>query len=246
MDLARTTIMSERIYFGKLKEAAEPPNLIEVQLNSYVEFLQKEVPLSKRKETGLQAVFKEVFPIQSYDEKVTLDFSSYEIGDPKMSALESQREGQTFSAPLHVTFQLREEKGTKEEKVYMGEIPLMTPQGTFVINGAERVVVSQLHRSPGICFESSLHLNGKVLFSFRIIPDRGSWVEVQFDTNDLLYVYLDRRKRRRKFLATTFLRALGYGSDEDILKLFYSISDLKLSENLDEEDIATKVLIADV
>ena len=115
----------------------------------------------KRKNSGLQAVFKEVFPIESYDEKAVLDFSHYEIGEPKLSALEAQREGQTFSAPLHVTFQLREERGTKEEKVYMGEIPLMTPQGTFVINGAERVVVSQLHRSPGIAFESSIHLNGK-------------------------------------------------------------------------------------
>ncbi|MGB8166919.1 MAG: DNA-directed RNA polymerase subunit beta [Chthoniobacteraceae bacterium] len=238
--------MSERKYFGKIREGAEPPNLIEIQLDSYVEFLQQDVQLSKRKETGLQAVFKEVFPITSYDEKVTLDFSSYEIGEPKLSVREAMREGQTFSAPLHVTFQLKEEKGTKEEKVYMGEIPLMTLQGTFVINGAERVVVSQLHRSPGICFESSLHLNGKVLFSFRIIPDRGSWVEVQFDTNDLLYVYLDRRKRRRKFLATTFLRALGYGSDEEIIKLFYDVEKLKLSENLDEEQIATKVLISDV
>ena len=238
--------MPERINFGKLKEAAEPPNLIEVQLNSYVDFLQKDVPPSKRKECGLQAVFKEVFPIQSYDEKVTLDFVTYEIGDPKMSSLESQREGQTFSAPLHVTFQLKEEKGTKEEKVYMGEIPLMTPQGTFVINGAERVVVSQLHRSPGICFESTVHLNGKVLYSFRIIPDRGSWLEVQFDTNDLLYIYLDRRKRRRKFLATTFLRALGYGTDEEIIKLFYTIEDLALSDRLEEEEISSKVLINDV
>jgi DNA-directed RNA polymerase subunit beta len=238
--------MSERINFGKLKEAAEPPNLIEVQLNSYVEFLQKDVPPGKRKEMGLQAVFKEVFPITSYDEKVTLDFVSYDIGEPKMSALECQREGQTFSAPLHVTFQLREERGTKEEKVYMGEIPLMTPQGTFVVNGAERVVVSQLHRSPGICFESSIHLNGKILYSFRIIPDRGSWLEVQFDTNDLLYIYLDRRKRRRKFLATTFLRALGHGSDEEIIKLFYTIEDLALSDSLEEEQISSKVLIADV
>src|SRR6186713_2164452 len=238
--------MSERIYFGSIKEGIEPPNLIEVQLNSYVDFLQKDVPFSKRKNHGLQAVFKEVFPIESYDEKVVLDFLSYEIGEPKLTALEAQRESQTYSAPLHVTFQLREEKGTKEEKVYMGEIPLMTPQGTFVINGAERVVVSQLHRSPGICFESSLHLNGKTLYSFRIIPDRGSWVEFQFDTNDLLYAYLDRRKRRRKILATTFLRALGYGSDEEILKLFYTIEKLKLSESLEEEEIATKVLIADV
>src|SRR5882762_1182815 len=237
---------SERIHFGTIKEAIEPPNLIEVQLNSYLDFLQKDVAAAKRKNQGLQAVFKEVFPIESYDEKAVLDFSHYEIGEPKLKALEAQREGQTYSAPRHVTFQLREEKGTKEEKVYMGEIPLMTPQGTFVINGAERVVVSQLHRSPGICFESSIHLNGKVLYSFRIIPDRGSWVEVQFDTNDLLYVYLDRRKRRRKFLATTFLRALGYGSDEEIVKLFYKIEKLKLSESIEEEEIATKVLIADV
>jgi DNA-directed RNA polymerase subunit beta len=238
--------MSERIYFGKIKEAVEPPNLIEVQLNSYVEFLQKDVPPSKRKNVGLQAVFKEVFPIQSYDDKVVLDFASYDIGDPKMSALDCQREGQTFSAPLHVTFQLKDEKGTKEEKVYMGEIPLMTPQGTFVINGAERVVVSQLHRSPGIAFESSIDLNGKVLYSFRIIPDRGSWLEVQFDTNDLLYIYLDRRKRRRKFLATTFLRAIGYGSDEQIIKVFYQIEKLSLKATIDEEQLNTKVLIADV
>ncbi len=238
--------MSERIYFGSIKEGIEPPNLIEVQLNSYVDFLQKDVPFSKRKIHGLQAVFKEVFPIESYDEKAVLDFSHYEIGEPKLTALEAQREGQTYSAPLHVTFQLREEKGTKEEKVYMGEIPLMTPQGTFVINGAERVVVSQLHRSPGIAFESTIHLNGKVLYSFRIIPDRGSWIEVQFDTADLLYIYLDRRKRRRKFLATTFLRALGYGSDEDVIKLFYNIENLKLSDKLDEEKLATKVLTAEI
>ena len=166
--------MSERKYFGKLREGAEPPNLIEVQLDSYIDFLQQDVSPAKRKMTGLQAVFKEVFPIQSYDETVTLDFASYEIGEPKLNIRESMREGLTFSAPLHVTFQLKEERATKEEKVYMGEIPLMTPQGTFVINGAERVVVSQLHRSPGICFESSIHLNGKTLYSFRIIPDRGS------------------------------------------------------------------------
>jgi DNA-directed RNA polymerase subunit beta len=238
--------MSERIYFGKIKEAIEPPNLIEVQLNSYVEFLQKDILPSRRKNVGLQAVFREVFPIQSYDDKVVLDFVSYDIGEPKMSALECQREGQTFSAPLHVTFQLRDDKGTKEEKVYMGEIPLMTPQGTFVINGAERVVVSQLHRSPGIAFESSVHLNGKVLYSFRIIPDRGSWLEVQFDTNDLLYIYLDRRKRRRKFLATTFLRSIGFSGDGDIIKIFYNIEKLKLTNDLEEDALSTRVLIKDV
>ncbi len=238
--------MSERIYFGKIKEAIEPPNLIEVQLNSYVEFLQKDVSPGRRKNVGLQAVFREVFPIQSYDDKVVLDFVSYDIGEPKMSALECQREGQTFSAPLHVTFQLRDDKGTKEEKVYMGEIPLMTPQGTFVINGAERVVVSQLHRSPGIAFESSIHLNGKVLYSFRIIPDRGSWLEVQFDTNDLLYIYLDRRKRRRKFLATTFLRSIGFGGDGDIIKIFYNVEKLNLTRDIEEDELNTRVLIQDV
>jgi DNA-directed RNA polymerase subunit beta len=238
--------MSDRIYFGKIKEAIEPPNLIEVQLNSYVEFLQKDISPGRRKNVGLQAVFREVFPIQSYDDKVVLDFVSYDIGEPKMSALECQREGQTFSAPLHVTFQLRDDKGTKEEKVYMGEIPLMTPQGTFVINGAERVVVSQLHRSPGIAFESSIHLNGKVLYSFRIIPDRGSWLEVQFDTNDLLYIYLDRRKRRRKFLATTFLRSIGFGDDSDIIKIFYNIEKLNLNSDVSEDELNTRVLIKDV
>src|SRR5271170_5301783 len=238
--------MSQRINFGKLKEAAEPPNLIEVQINSYFDFLQQDILPSKRKDTGLQAVFREVFPITSYDEKVTLDFASYEIGEPKLSVRESMREGQTFSAPLYVTFALRDDKGTKEEKVYMGEIPLMTPQGTFVINGAERVVVSQLHRSPGIAFESSIHLNGKVLYSFRIIPDRGSWLEVQFDTNDLLYIYLDRRKRRRKFLATTFLRSIGCSGDGDIIKLFYNIEKLNLTKEVEEDELNSRVLIQDV
>ena len=238
--------MSQRQNFGKIHEVVTPPNLIEIQINSYVEFLQTNTTPGKRTNSGLQAVFKEVFPITSYDEKCTLDFHAYDIGEPKMSIRECMREGQTYSAPLYVTFHLKEEAGTKEERVYMGEIPLMTPSGTFVVNGAERVVVSQLHRSPGICFESSTHLNGKELYSFRIIPDRGSWVELQFDVNDLLYVYLDRRKRRRKFLATTFLRALGHSSDEAVLKLFYKIEKLKLSESLEEDEIATKVLCADV
>ena len=128
----------------------------------------------------------------------------------------------------------------------MGELPLMTRRGTFVINGAERVVVSQLHRSPGVCFETNLHLNGKVLHGFRIIPDRGSWLEVQFDTNDLLYVYLDRRRRRRKFLATTFLRAIGFPTDEDIIKEFYKIEKLKLTSKMNEEALSTKIIFEDI
>src|SRR6476660_5146117 len=242
---------TERVNFGKIKEIIAPPNLIELQTNSYKEFLQAEIPQSKRKNLGLQAVFTEVFPIESYDGKCVLDFHSYEIGEPKLDWLECLREGLTFGAPLYVTFLLKEEKGTKEEKVFMGELPLMTPQGTFVINGAERVIVSQLHRSPGLAFEATQHPNGKILHSFRIIPDRGSWYEAQFDTSDMLYVYLDRKKRRRKFLTTTFFRALtfldgkGEGSDADILKMFYEIEDLSVREAEKLEDIQNKVLIED-
>jgi len=168
------TKQSERINFGKIKEVIAPPNLIEIQLDSYREFLQSNLSASKRRNLGLQAVFTEVFPIESYDGKTVLDFHSYDIQEPKIDWLECLREGLTFGAPLYVTFLLKEEKGTKEEKVFMGEIPLMTPQGTFVINGAERVIVSQLHRSPGLAFETTQHPNGKTLHSFRIIPDRGS------------------------------------------------------------------------
>ncbi len=248
------TRATERINFGKIKEIIAPPNLIEIQTNSYREFLQLDVPSSKRKTMGLEAVFAEVFPIESYDGKCVLQYVSYDIAEPKNDWLECLREGITFGAALYVTFRLKEEKGTKEEKVFMGELPLMTPQGTFVINGAERVIVSQLHRSPGLAFEATQHPNGRILHSFRIIPDRGSWYEAQFDTSDLLYVYLDRKKRRRKFLTTTFFRALnfldddkkrGTGSDADIIKMFYDIEEytVKAAEKL--EDLQNKVLIDD-
>ena len=247
---------SERINFGRIKEVIAPPNLIEIQLDSYKEFLQAETAPSKRKNLGLQAVFTEVFPIESYDGKTVLDFHSYDIQEPKIDWLECLREGLTYGAPLYVTFLLKEEKGTKEEKVFMGEIPLMTPQGTFVINGAERVIVSQLHRSPGLAFETTQHPNGKMLHSFRIIPDRGSWYEAQFDTSDLLYVYLDRKKRRRKFLTTTFFRALAVmgdtkvdpqkvGTDSEILDLFYKIEELSVKDADKIEDIQNKVLVED-
>src|SRR5471030_1181274 len=237
---------TEIINFGKIKEIVVPPNMIELQTNSYKEFLQADAsPKKRNKHAGLESVFREVFPIESYDGKCVLDYDYYEIGPPKIDWLECLREGLTYGAPLYVTFMLKEEKGTKEERVFMGELPLMTPQGTFVINGAERVIVSQLHRSPGLAFEATQHPNGKLLHSFRIIPDRGSWYEAQFDTSDLLYVYLDRKKRRRKFLTTTFFRALGYGTDADILKLFYDIEDLSVKEAEKLEDIQNKVLIED-
>ena len=258
--------VTERINFGKIKEIVVPPNMIELQTNSYAEFLQASLSPKKRsKHVGLESVFREVFPIESYDGKCKLDYESYEIGEPKLDWLECLREGLTYGAPLYVTFKLEEEtKTVKEEKVFMGELPLMTPQGTFVINGAERVVVSQLHRSPGIAFEATQHPNGKMLHSFRVIPDRGSWYEAQFDTSDLLYVYLDRKKRRRKFLTTTFFRALSFldvegtvnmkskdngektrGTDEEILRLFYTVEELTVKEAEKLEDLATRVLIQD-
>ncbi len=241
--------MAERRYYGTIEEVIEPPNLIEVQSKSYEDFLQKEIPASQRDESGLQAVFREIFPIKSYDEAITLEFIAFDIEEPKATALESLQTGETFSAALYVTFKLKDESGTKKERVYMGEMPMMTRRGTFVINGAERVIVSQLHRSPGICFETSTHLNGKLLHSFRIIPDRGSWLETQFDTNDLLYVYLDRRRRRRKFLATTFLRAMGWPTDRDLCEQFYNIDQLNLKKVLkanDEEELAQKVTFEDI
>lgn len=235
--------MSKRLYFGNIKEVIEPPNLIEIQLQSYFDFLQQDTPAAARKNIGLHGVLKEIFPIKSYDENIELDFVSYDIEQPKMSDYEAIRAGETYSAALQVTFKLKSDNESKEETVYMGELPMMTNRGTFVINGAERVIVSQLHRSPGICFESAQHLNGKLLHSFRIIPDRGSWLEVQFDTNDLLYVYLDRRRRRRKFLATTFMRYLGFKTDRDIVSQFYDIRTLPLSEDMTEEDLHNLVAV---
>jgi DNA-directed RNA polymerase subunit beta len=238
--------MADRLQFGKIEEVIEPPNLIEVQSRSYEEFMQKDIPAGERTDSGLQAVFREVFPIKSYDEAIELDFVTYDIEDPKITSLDALRSGESFSAALYVTFKLKDETGTKKERVYMGELPMMTRRGTFIINGAERVIVSQLHRSPGICFETSQHLNGKILHSFRIIPDRGSWLEVQFDTNDLLYVYLDRRRRRRKFLASTFLRALGYPTDRDIVTNFYNVETLKLKDEMDEQELGHKVPFEDI
>src|SRR6478609_1562029 len=237
---------SERINFGKLREVIQPPNLIELQISSYLEFLQKDVAEKQRKPYGLEAVFKEVFPINSYDERLTLEYVSYTIGEPKSSEIECLREGTTYAVPLYVKLRLREEDFIKDEEIFMGDIPMVTERGSFIINGAERVVVSQLHRSPGICFEVATHPNGKLLHSFRIIPDRGTWLEVQFDNNDLLYVYLDRRRRRRKFLITTLLRSIGFSNDLDILNLFYELQDLKVSKALDLENVSTLVLVEDV
>ena len=237
--------MAERKNFGKLTDALEAPDLIEIQLNSYRDFLQQDVSPSRRKKMGLQSVLSEAFPIESYDGQIALDFVSYEIKKPNLGHLESVREGETFSAPLYVTFKLREGEDLREDTLFMGEIPLMTQSGSFVVNGAERVIVSQLHRSPGICFEKTQHANGSILHSFRVIPDHGSWIEAQFDTSDLIYIYLDRKRRRRKFLASTFLRALGYATDEEILGLYYKFAEFSLSKKTFAEAGLENLVLSD-
>ncbi len=232
--------MSERKNFGSLSEVLDIPDLIGLQLDSFGHFLQKDSAPSKRKNKGLHEVLREIFPVESFDGQLILNYASYKLGEPKASVIDCIKDGQTYCAPLHVDFTL-ENKGEKlTETVFFGDIPLMTERGTFVVNGAERVVISQLHRSPGICYETSRHSSGRTLYSFRIIPDRGSWMEVQFDINDLIYIFLDRRRRRRKFLITTLLRAIGYESNEDMLSQVYKIENAKLSKllNLKDEELA--------
>jgi DNA-directed RNA polymerase subunit beta len=224
------TNFKHRRTFGKTKPAVDIQNLIEIQKSSYEVFLQRNVDALDRENQGLQAVFKSVFPIHDFSQKASLQFVSYDLEAPKYDVDECRERGMTFSAPLKVTVRLvvwdvDAESGTrtvsniKEQEVYFGEIPLMTENGTFIINGTERVVVSQLHRSPGIFFDQHQAKTGgkKTIFSARIIPNRGSWIDFEFDTKDILYVRIDRR---RKLPATVLLRALGYSADE-LLNYFY-------------------------
>ncbi len=228
--------MAERINLGKLREVLAVPNLINIQVESYKDFLQQNVPQEDIKFQGLHEVLKEVFPIESYDKKCVLDYVSYSIGASKTKLLDCLKDGETFGASLNIEFKLENNGEIKTETVYMGELPIMTDRGTFVINGAERVIISQLHRSPGVCFEKKQHTSGRTLYSYRIIPDRGSWLEVQFDINDNMYIYLDRKRRRRKFLITTLLRAIGYETDEDIISNFYTIKKMSVASLLKEAD----------
>jgi DNA-directed RNA polymerase subunit beta len=233
-------------YQSLVEEVLDFPNLIQIQTKSYKDFLQEEVLPEERDNVGLHAVFSEVFPIKSYDENLSLEYVGYTLGVPKYDILESQRRGLTYSAPLNVTFRLREGDTVKEETVYMGNIPLMTETGTFIINGAERVIVSQLHRSPGVFFEQDIHPSGMALNVARIIPYRGIWIEAQFDINDIIYVYMDRQRRRRKILASTFMRALGFSSDADILALFYETEDFNIDKKLDPTELKSRILAAPV
>ncbi len=220
-----------RKQFGSIGEVAEMPNLIEVQKSSYDDFLIVKEPSGGRPDQGLQAVFKSVFPISDFSGRATLEFVRYEFEPPKYDVDECQQRDMTFAAPLKVklrliVFEVHQETGAKsvkdvkEQDVYMGDMPFMTPNGTFIINGTERVIVSQMHRSPGVFFDhdkGKTHASGKYLFAARIIPYRGSWLDFEFDAKDIVYVRIDRR---RKLPVTTLLYALGM-DDEEILSSFY-------------------------
>src|ERR1700681_4645415 len=217
--------------FGKRPSILGTPYLLAIQLDSYRRFLQADTAESKRDEIGLHAAFDSVFPISSYSGNATLEYVSYRLGEPVFDVKECQLRGLTYAAPLRVKVRLvvldKEASGAKkpvkdvrEQEVYLGELPLMTDNGTFIINGTERVIVSQLHRSPGVFFDhdrAKAHSSGKLLFSARIIPYRGSWLDFEFDARDILYVRIDRR---RKFHATVLLRALGM-TTEDLLNYYY-------------------------
>jgi DNA-directed RNA polymerase subunit beta len=216
---------------GNVRQVIEIPNLIDIQKSSYDKFLQINVPAHERENIGLQAVFRDVFPIKEANGTSELVFVSYNLEKPKYDVDECRQRGMTFAAPIKVTTQLmiydardggdRIVRDIKEQEVYFGEIPLMTDTGTFIINGTERVVVSQLHRSPGVFFDhdkGKTHSSGKFLFSARVIPYRGSWLDFEFDPKDIIYVRIDRR---RKLHATVLLRALGY-STQDLLNYFYN------------------------
>jgi len=231
MSLSFTGKKRIRKSFGKIPETVAMPNLIEVQKQSYEHFLQKDVPIGERVDVGVQAVFKSVFPIKDFSERAVLEYVHFEFEPPKFDVEECQQRDMTYAAPLKVklrliVFETDEETGAKsvkdikEQDVYMGDIPLMTGKGTFVINGTERVIVSQMHRSPGVFFDhdrGKTHASGKLLFAARIIPYRGSWLDLEFDAKDIVHVRIDRR---RKLPATTLLYALGLDK-EQILATFY-------------------------
>lgn len=236
----------KRISFSEKVDIIDLPNLIEVQLKSYNQFLQSNKFPEERENAGLQEIFQDIFPILSYNQETVLEFISYSLGVPKYGPDECIRRGNSYNVTLKAKFRLTDETGIKEEEVYMGTIPIMTDKGTFIINGAERVVVSQLHRSPGICFEQERHSRGNIIYSFRIIPYRGSWLEGAFDINDLIHIYIDRKKRRRKILATTFIRALGYSTNADIIEEFFSTRKAKLASENDIATLVGKILAEDI
>ena len=220
--MSKKTIGSKRINFATSK-ILEYPDLLEVQLKSFKDFFQMETSPENRKNEGLFRVFQEVFPIEDTRNSYKLEFIDYFINPPQYSVEECLQRGLTYSVPLKAKLRLsctdqdHEDFDTRVQDVYLGNIPYMTSSGTFVINGSERIIVSQLHRSPGVFFDKSMHANGTKLYSARIIPFKGSWIEFATDINNVMYAYIDRKK---KLPVTTLLRAIGFNSDKDIIDIF--------------------------
>ena len=236
------------ISFAKLEQGMQMPHLLDIQTRAFESLLQVDAAAHEREDVGLERVFKDLFPITDVHENFSLEFKSYTLGDPKYSVAECIERDMTYSAPLKATLQLvifeeteagKRPKNIIEKEVYLGELPRLTPLGTFVINGAERVIVSQLHRSPGVVFEESTHPNGQRLISARIIPFRGSWVEFTVDIHDVIYVHIDKKK---KFPATALLRAFGYGTNSAILRLFFAERELDLVKKRESRTDQREVL----
>jgi DNA-directed RNA polymerase subunit beta len=244
------------ISFSNAKAGMKMPHLLDIQTKAFESLLVPDDVEGERQDVSLERVFRDLFPISDINEKYSLEFVGYGLGEPKYSVEECIERDMTYAAPLRTKLRLdvfEEVDGQKrlknaiEKEVYLGELPIMTPLGTFVINGAERVVVSQLHRSPGVVFEEDTHPNGQRLFSARIIPFRGSWVEFTIDIHDVIYVHIDKKK---KFPATALLRAFGHGENAQILRLFFAEKDLDLTERADSRqerrEVVGAMLAADV
>jgi len=246
----------KEISFAKLDKGMIMPHLLDIQTRAFEALLQRDAALQNREDIGLERVFKDLFPITDVHENFSLEFKSYSLGEPKYSVAECIERDMTYSAPLKATLQLvifeeteagKRPKNIIEKEVYLGELPRITPLGTFVINGAERVIVSQLHRSPGVVFEESTHPNGQRLISARIIPFRGSWVEFTVDIHDVVYVHIDKKK---KFPATALLRAFGYGTNSAILHLFFGVRELDLvrkrESRVDQREVLGAIIAEDI
>ena len=235
--------MIKRKSYAKIRDVYDIPNLVDIQTQSYEDFLQTNVPKTRRQNKGLQEVFNEAFPLYSNDREYSLEYTNYILGSPKYSIDESRKKGLSYAAPLRAKIRLRSKKETKEQEVYITDLPLMTDTGTFIINGDERVVVSQLHRSPGISFEENIHPNGKKIYSARIIPYHGAWIEFEFDINDILHVYIDRR---RKFLATILLRIFGASTNDDILKIFSGTEKIEFTRHVQIDKLIGRTIAKDI
>ena len=237
-------VINNRVNFASVHNPMPYPDFLDVQLKSFREFLQLDTPYNLRKNDGLYKVFAENFPITDSRNSYTLEFLDYYIDAPRYSIEECLERGLTYSVPLRAKLKLscsdsdHEDFETVEQSVFLGPIPYMTDNGTFIINGAERVVVSQLHRSPGVFFGSSVHANGTQLYSARIIPFKGSWIEFATDINNVMYAYIDRKK---KLPVTTLLRAIGFEEDKDILSLFNLAEEVKVNKSNLKKAIGRKL-----